>query len=405
MSKKEFLKKLKRELKALPTGETNRAIDYYSELIDDRMEAGSTEEAAVDAMGDVYVAASGIMADAAERGVTFKKNSHTAGWAILTILLILVSICALAFCAWAFITKVLGEDLSLAKIEWTERTAVYEITKDGEITVDMSRSDLYFGVSEDEKIHVTYYECDSVKVDVEHTDSSLKMVQKGKLLWFYDMFGSDNKRQAQVLVPAGFEGHIDSSVTTGETRVDGLICPAGSVGLHATTGDFIIYDSMFQTVQIAMTTGDLIMGRCTLGGGFTVKGTTGDVDLDAVVFGNASLKTTTGGIKLNGCVGEEVTAELTTGGITFENVTAGKATLHSTTGGISVDGLKAMEINLATTTGSISGTLDGSITDYTIESSVSTGHNSLPSSFGSGERKLFAKATTGSIDIFFAENN
>ena len=405
MFKKEFIKKLKKELKALPAAETNRALDYYSELIDDRMESGSTEEAAISAMGDIGAIAANIKADAIERGVPLKKNSHTAGWAVLTILLITVSICALAFCAWAFITKVLGEDLSFAKVEWTEHTAVCDISKDGSITVDLTRSDIFYGLSDDDKVHITYYDCDRVKVELEHDENSISMIQKGRLMWLYEMFGSNDKRQAKVLIPAGFEGQIMSTVTTGETRVDHLIIPAGRAELHSTTGDFIIYDSLINNALITMTTGDLILGRCSLSGNLEIKGTTGAADLESLTCGDLTIDMTTGDIKLKTVIATNIEVGATTAGIIMNESTAGSVYLHTTTGSIAIDRLTANDIKLTSTTGSISGTLEGSITDYTIESHVTTGHNSLPESFGSGAKKLFVKATTGDISVTFTENN
>lgn len=406
MFKKEFIKKLKKELKALPAAETNRALDYYSELIDDRMESGSTEEAAISAMGDIGAIAANIKADAIERGVPLKKNSHTAGWAVLTILLITVSICALAFCAWAFITKVLGEDLSFAKVEWTEHTAVCDISKNGSITVDLTRSDILYGLSDDDKVHITYYDCDRVKVELEHDENSISMIQKGRLMWLYEMFGSNDKRQAKVLIPAGFEGLIKSTVTTGETRVDHLICPVAKTEFHSTTGDFIVYDSSMHDVTFTMTTGDLILGRCTVAGGdLNVKGTTGGVDIDQTGCGDLTIDMTTGDIKLKTIIATNIEVGVTTAGIILNESTAGSVYLHTTTGSIAIDRLTANDIKLTSTTGSISGTLEGSITDYTIESHVTTGHNSLPESFGSGAKKLFVKATTGDISVTFTENN
>ena len=158
-------------------------------------------------------------------------------------------------------------------------------------------------------------------------------------------------------------------------------------------------------VSFTMTTGALILGRCTVSGDVTVKGTTGDVDIQDLGGSQLIVKTTTGDIELKSVVFTYVDARLTTGRITLTDVTAKTLLLHSTTGSIGVDNVSAWESTITATTGSISGTLSGSITDYTIESHVSTGHNSLPETFGNGPRKLFVKATTGDISVSFTENN
>ena len=53
MKKIEFLNQLKAQLWALPEADIQCSLDYYSEMIDDRMEDGLTEEEAVAAIGNL----------------------------------------------------------------------------------------------------------------------------------------------------------------------------------------------------------------------------------------------------------------------------------------------------------------------------------------------------------------
>ena len=53
MKRSEFLEELKARLWAMPEGDVQNSLDYYSEMIDDRMEDGLTEEEAVAAVGDL----------------------------------------------------------------------------------------------------------------------------------------------------------------------------------------------------------------------------------------------------------------------------------------------------------------------------------------------------------------
>lgn len=53
MKRNEFLNQLRARLWALPEADKQRSVDYYSEMIDDRMEDGLTEEEAVAAIGDL----------------------------------------------------------------------------------------------------------------------------------------------------------------------------------------------------------------------------------------------------------------------------------------------------------------------------------------------------------------
>ncbi|MEE3468538.1 MAG: DUF1700 domain-containing protein [Eubacterium sp.] len=53
MSKQEFIESLKSKLSGLPQDEIDERIAFYSEMIDDRMEEGVTEEEAVEGIGSV----------------------------------------------------------------------------------------------------------------------------------------------------------------------------------------------------------------------------------------------------------------------------------------------------------------------------------------------------------------
>ena len=53
MNKYEFLTNLRAKLWALPEEDKQRSVDYYAEMIDDRMEDGLSEEEAVAAIGDL----------------------------------------------------------------------------------------------------------------------------------------------------------------------------------------------------------------------------------------------------------------------------------------------------------------------------------------------------------------
>ena len=53
MTKERFLNELRRRLKGLPREDIDSRIEFYSEMIDDRIEYGLTEEEAIDEIGSV----------------------------------------------------------------------------------------------------------------------------------------------------------------------------------------------------------------------------------------------------------------------------------------------------------------------------------------------------------------
>ena len=53
MNKQEFLIELKQHLKGIAPEDISGSIEYYSEMIDDAVEDGMTEEEAVASLGDM----------------------------------------------------------------------------------------------------------------------------------------------------------------------------------------------------------------------------------------------------------------------------------------------------------------------------------------------------------------
>ena len=63
MTKKEFIEELKNGLCGLPEEDIRRSIEFYSEMIDDRIEDGKTEEEAVADIGSVKDAVEQIISE------------------------------------------------------------------------------------------------------------------------------------------------------------------------------------------------------------------------------------------------------------------------------------------------------------------------------------------------------
>ena len=90
MTKLEFLLELNEKLSPLPAEEIAEHWAYYSEMIDDRMEEGASEEAAVAAIGTVEEIAAQIVTDIPFRGIvkeSVKPKRRLTGWEITLLVL------------------------------------------------------------------------------------------------------------------------------------------------------------------------------------------------------------------------------------------------------------------------------------------------------------------------------
>lgn len=90
MKKQEFLDKLKKRLWAMPEADVQNSLDYYSEMIDDRMEDGLAEEEAVAAVGDLEEIVNQILSETPRPPVVVKPKEtkdNTKTWMIILLIL------------------------------------------------------------------------------------------------------------------------------------------------------------------------------------------------------------------------------------------------------------------------------------------------------------------------------
>ena len=79
MKRQEFLQALKARLWALPERDIQQSLDYYNEMIDDRMEDGLSEEEAVAAVGDLDEIVEQIMSESPHTpALVNKEEKQTA---------------------------------------------------------------------------------------------------------------------------------------------------------------------------------------------------------------------------------------------------------------------------------------------------------------------------------------
>lgn len=128
MNKAEFLSSLRSALSALPAEDVQKSIDYYSEMIDDRIEDGMSEDEAVSEMGDPGKVANDIIAETPLKTIVKekirKRRAPSAGTVVLLILgspiwlplLIVAAIMLLSFfiVLWALVVIVFVVALALA---------------------------------------------------------------------------------------------------------------------------------------------------------------------------------------------------------------------------------------------------------------------------------------------------
>jgi len=122
MNKLEFIEALRQRLSGLPQREVEERLGFYSEMIDDRMEDGLSEEAAVADMGAVETVADQILADIPLSKIakeTIKPQKKLAGWEIALIIVSFPVWLPLLIAAFAVIISIYAVIWSLIIAFWS----------------------------------------------------------------------------------------------------------------------------------------------------------------------------------------------------------------------------------------------------------------------------------------------
>ena len=128
MTKLELTLALTKKLDGLPWEEVERSMEYYDELINDRMEEGMSEEEAVAALGSVDEIAAQILADIPLTRIVrakVKQKSKMRAWEIVLLILgfpvwfpLLISVAAVIFSIyvtiWSIVITLYAVDLVFA---------------------------------------------------------------------------------------------------------------------------------------------------------------------------------------------------------------------------------------------------------------------------------------------------
>lgn len=128
MNKNEFLTALRERLQGLPEEDINKSIDFYCEMIDDRVEDGMNEEEAVEALGSIEEILSQILSEVSLPKLVKEKvkpKRALKAWEIVLLILgaplwiplvatVIITVLAVYLSVWSVIISLYAVDLSIA---------------------------------------------------------------------------------------------------------------------------------------------------------------------------------------------------------------------------------------------------------------------------------------------------
>lgn len=353
MTREVFLNELKNALSGMDEEEISSALAYYSEMIDDRMEAGMSEEDAVNAMEPVKTIASRMLSEAGvmeeEREAKENPDKESPDKEIRKAAEGVKELCVTADDQRVLLTC--GDTDEIVLRYRIEDGDIYQLHEEN-------------GVLSLEHTHrpVSSYKFDgklTAENFLDEVGKFLGSINVGNLL---RINVGGKPRCIEVALPRVFKGKI--KVTTSNSRItaDNVTC-LDEVRLQSSNARIVLGHLVARTLYAGTSNSRIVL-----------EDTYAREGLDAIT---------------------------SNGSVQAKNVTCDTdVTLRTSNASIHVEGVEAKSITLKTSNGSISGAVKGAQADYAVRTATSNGRSNLANCDG-GEKQLIAKTSNGNINLEF----
>ncbi|MBR0217837.1 MAG: DUF4097 family beta strand repeat protein [Clostridia bacterium] len=433
MTRKEYMRALEEALQFLGDEQRAALLEYYGEMIDDRMEDGMDEASAVAAMespaaiaaqqrtdepkreaakdpesepmtdeamkfssltGDILKATEKILNQAAEGASSFPKSADE-------------------MCRQE-VERIRrkGEEMrrEAEKIrqeakdsdqepdfgEYRQQTLTCPADSLRAVNLTCGEMPIVVKATEGDDVTLIYYTCENDPYEAEARDGVLTLRRaeftgsRAGRFTFSVLGGlirvawSKQCPTVELRVPETALLDLDAHTSNASIKVEGprALC---AVTLKTTNSRIALEHVKCKTLDAVNSNARLALENVEAKQGLTGKTSNGRIVLDMVSSGGDMILTTSNGrIEADVCSAQ------------------GELRLTTSNGAIKADRLDGQRVTLKTSNSGITGVLPGKQTDWQIESGTSNGHSNLPS-HQPGQKPLRVHTSNGSINVRFAE--
>ena len=387
MNKEQFLTALRARLTGLPREDLERTLQYYREMIDDRIEEGMSEQAAVADVGDPDELAAAILQRPVRRTQiqTAKASAPMSAGkrAALIVCAVLLIIAGISLILGAT-NLVKGRDGSVKEYTFANAGIRALELDSGAAGVELRRA-------KDGIVRVQCVESATLKYKVWQNGETLHVERERAGRW--SLFRASLKEDyIHIYLPDRDYESLWIKSSSG-----GIGIPEGfrfdNAIITASSGGVTFAADATSELNIRTSSGGVAVKNASPESLF-VSASSGGVALSDMDPGSVSLNLTSGSLKLESIrCGGDLSAEDNSGSIRFSDVIAdGTMTLECTSGSIKLEDCDAAELRIQCVSGSVSGHL---LTPKTYIARSVSGSVRVPPDSGGGICNV--NTTSGSI--------
>lgn len=281
--------------------------------------------------------------------------------------------------------------LSTVKYDTAVHTFLDEIKH---ISIDADTADITFVPSADGNTKVVCYEREKEKHIVSLEGDTLTIELRDERRWYEHIGIGFETPKITVYLPAGDYGALTAELSTGDVDIPKDFS-FEEMDIRGSTGDVNIDASVSGSVEVKTSTGDITVNNISAGS-MELSASTGKITVTGVdCKGNITADVSTGKVSLTDVKCENLSSEGDTGDLTLKNVIANQAfTMERSTGKVNFERCDAAQITVETDTGHIKGSL---LSEKVFIARTDTGRVDVPDTASGGKCRL--TTSTGSIKI------
>ena len=385
MNREQFLAALRARLTELPQADLERTLQYYREMIEDRIEDGMSETEAVADVGDPVELAAAILQKPVKQRTMHARGGMSRGKRIA------LTVCAVVM-AVAGVFLVGDGAVKAAAVFSGGSGTTKEYTFAGNV---ISALEIESGAAKVELVPATDGICRvqctesaNLKYKVWLNDGTLHVERQSKWSLFPVSLKEDALRiclpernydslwlkasSGGVGIPEGFRFNV-AIVSASSGGIAFAADVAEELNLHASSGGIAVSNASPSELIVTASSGGVTMSRMSPRS-IEAHVSSGTLRLEAISCGNLSAESSSGAIRLSDVIAE------------------GKITLECSSGSIKLDDCDAAELRIQCTSGSVSGHL---LTPKVYNASATSGSVRVPASGAGGICEVHT--TSGSI--------
>ena len=316
------------------------------------------------------------------------KNMRKIWMCIATVLVVVgCSVFALTMtaCSWNF------NKLSTQKNETNTYTVAEEFNN---ISIHTDTADIFFLPSNDGERKVVCQEFEKEKHSVSVVNGTLTIQAVNEREW-YDYIGITlGKVEVRVYLPQTEYQSLVVREDTGDIEMRGFTFE--SIDMELSTGDVVLTDvTCTSELKICVTTGDVELNNVACKKLFA-EGDTGDISLENVsAEESVTIERTTGDAELDAVVSKSLSLTSSTGEVSMEDVVISESiSIRTDTGDVEFEVCDAPQIVIKTDTGDVKGSL---LTGKEFITNSDTGKIRVPENSAGGRCEI--TTDTGDIRI------